>query len=173
MAQQKNNEIILNDVSKKGIGLFPEEQELMSDLGLYFDMEIEEHFEYFNFNEETEKKVKDELEQMKKWLTDPILIDSVEQFWFAHKAGTELERSLVVYLFKKLPKDFPVGEIYVAFTEGYVSFQIVFMPTDCLPYLTSLMLIQNKTYANKDYIPPLIERFGLESIYQELNEQIL
>lgn len=158
----------LNDVSKKGVGLFPAEQELMSDMGLYYDTDIEEHFEYYNFDTDTQSAIQEEFKNMLVVLNDAVLLDSIEQFWFANKAGTELDRSLIVHLFKQLPKDFPVGEIYVAFTEGYVSFQIVFMPNNIFPYLTTLMLLQNETSANKEYIQPLIDRFELQDIYTKL-----
>lgn len=158
----------LDETFKKGIGLFPEEQEIISNAGLYYDTDIEEHFEYFNFDENTKKIIHDEYNQLLQVMNDPILLDSIEQFWFANKAGTELERSLIIHLFKQLPPEFPVGEIYVVFDDSYISFQIVFMPNQVFPYLTSIMLLQNETTHNKQFIQPLINRFSLQKIYDNL-----
>ena len=156
------------ELFKKGIGLFPEEQELMSNVGLYYDTDIEEHFEYFDFDDHTKEIINHEYNQVLQVMNDPVLLDSIEQFWFANKAGTELERSLIIHLFTQLPTEFPVGEIYVVFDESYVSFQIVFMPNQIFPYLTSIMLLQNETTSNKKFIQPLIDRFSLQETYNKL-----
>lgn len=158
----------LNNISKKDIGLFPEEQEIIADLGLYFDTDIEEHFAYFHFDEHTKNIIQDEFQNIIKVLNDPILLDSIEQFWFANKAGTELERSFITHLYSQLSKDIPIGELYVVFDQSYISFQIVFMPNLIYPYLTTIMLIQNETHENKEYINQLLERFSLHSLYEKL-----
>ncbi len=160
--------ININEFFKKDIGLFPEEQELMVNLGLYFDTDIEEHFEYFNFTETSKHKIQEEFQNIIKVLNDPVLLDSIEQFWFANKAGTSLERSLINHLFSKIPKDLPIGEIYVVFDSSYISFQIVFMPNNIFPYLTTIMLIQNETLENQEYINQLLDRFSLNNLYNEL-----
>lgn len=157
------NSVLLNlsDIAKKGIGLFPDEQELVANYGLFFDSEIHEHFEYFNFDETILKNINDELFILNQTLQDPTLIDSIEQFWFAHKSGSVLDKTVIVHLFKNLPKDLPIAELYVVFVEDYLSFQIVFMPNTLLPHLSSLMFVQNENIENKDIINTLINRFNL------------
>lgn len=162
------NNLSFDDFSKKNIGLFPDEQELMLNLGLYFDLDILEHFDYYSFDDKTNHHIHGEYKKMKEYLSNHTLLDSIEQFWFAYKSGTELEKSLINNIYSQLSDDFPLGEIYVMFSEGYISYQIVFMPTAIFPYLTSLMLLQNETFENKEFISKIINRFELQQYYDKL-----